>query len=305
MVHACILALSLAASDGFPVTATDALGVSITLARAPRRIVSLAPSTTECAFAIGVGDRVVGVTRFCNYPPEAKTRPKLGGYRDVVVEKVVAARPDLVLATRGNPRQAIDMLRRLGLNVFAFETERLDDVERGLTMLGKLTGERAGAAKAVAKLGAEVEGVTQRLAGLRPEDKPLVFFGGYDPPFFSPGPGTYLDDLIQLAGGRNIAGDARIRWPQLSLERIVAKNPDVIVCGFTHGTQAKDDATALARFRSKPAWRRVKAVQSGRVYVVDVDPFMRPTPRLGQALRTLAECFHPSRFGKPKGRAKP
>ena len=301
-----LLSVGSAARSGFPVTETDAMGVSVTLDRAPRRIVSLAPSTTECAFAVGLGDRIVGVTRFCDYPTEARAKPKVGGYRDVSVEKIVALEPDLLLATRGNPRDAIGQLRRLGVRVFTFETQRLDDVLRCLTVLGRLSGETRGAAQAAERLRQDIAQVRERLGDLAPEDRPGVFFGGYAPPFFSPGRDTYLNDLIELAGGQNIAADSIVRWPQLSLEKIVAANPDVIVCGFSHRDKTPQDAkTALERFRSRKAWRRVAAVQNARVYVVEHDPFMRPTPRLGHALRVLAACLHPDKFNTDRGQREP
>ncbi len=300
-----ILLSHVVAAPGFPVTARDAQGAQVTLDRPPQRIVSLAPSLTECAFAIGLGPRIVGVTRFCDYPPAARGKAKVGGYSVVSVEKVLSLRPDLVLAARGNPEAAIRRLRRLGVKVFAFQADRFRDIQATLRVLGRLTAADSGAARVIARLDAAVAEVRERVGSTPRAKRPRVFFGGVEAPFFTPGPDTYLNDLIELAGGRNIAAHAKVRWPQLSLEAIVAANPDVIVCGFTHHAHFAKSEDALRFFRGKAAWRRVAAVRAGRVYVVDPDPYMRPGPRAARALRELARCLYPDRFSLSACQARP
>lgn len=297
LVLASILCVGAQRNPGFPVTLEDAQGIAVALDRPPTRIVSLAPSLTECLFALGLGPRIVGVTRFCNYPEQAKTKPKVGGFADFSNEKVISLTPDLVVAARGNERQSLAQLRRLGVKVFTFDTQTLEEIIDGITALGKLTGQHEQARKIVASFRGATTWVQGRLGRLSEEQKPRVFFGGYTPPFYTPGKGTFLNDLITLAGGRNIAADSVVRWPQLSLEQIVAKNPDVVVCAFhRYERRPADQEIIRARFSERKEWRQVAAVRNHRVYVVEPDVFLRPTPRLRKALKTLAACIHPDKF---------
>lgn len=293
------LAACLAATpgSGFPVTIDDAQGVSVTLPRPPQRIVSLAPSLTECLFALDLGPRIVGVTRFCNYPPAAQTKAKVGGYADFSNEKVISLAPELVVGARGNERQSLAQLRRLGVKVFTFDAQTLEQVIECISTLGKLTGQREHAGKIVASFRGIMDSVQTRLGSLSEEQRPKVFFGGYTPPFYTPGKGTFLNDMIRLAGGRNIAADSVVRWPRLGFEQVVAQNPDVVVCAFHRYERVpSDEAAVRARFRERAEWGQVSAVRNKRVYVVDPDVFLRPTPRLRDALRLLAACIHPDKF---------
>ena len=301
-----ILPIAAAQADGFPITLTDAQKVSVTLSRAPQRIVSLAPSTTESLFAIGLAQRVVGVTNFCNYPEAAKAKPKVGGYVNLSVEKIVSLSPDLVVGTRGPSLDAVKQLRDLGVKVFMFDTETLGQVLGSVSTLGRLTGHTAQAAQVVGAFESTIASIQKRLGDLSEDQKPRVYFGSYKPPFFSPGTGTFLHDLVVLAGGRNIAAGAPIRWPQLSMEQIVAKNPDIIVCAFQPGKGMwVEGNTAGDRFRERREWQQVNAVRNGRIHVANDDMFLRPTPRLRLALEMLAAWFHPGRFPKAPGRDQP
>lgn len=292
-----LLPIVAAPADGFPITMRDAQEVRVTLARAPQRIVSMAPSTTESLFAIGLAQRVVGVTNFCNYPEEAKTKPKVGGYVNLSVEKVISLSPDLVVGTRGTSLEAIKQLRDLGVKVFMFDAMTLDQVLGSVTTLGRLTGHTAPATQVVESFRTTIASIQKQLGDLSEEQKPRVYFGSYKPPFFSPGTGTFLHDLVVLAGGRNIAAGAPIRWPQLSMEQIVAKNPDIIVCAFqpSEGMWVEDN-TVGDRFRERREWQQINAVRNGRIHVASDDMFLRPTPRLQLALEMLAAWFHPDRF---------
>lgn len=291
-------------ASGFPVTLTDATGVQVTVARRPERIVSLAPSLTECLFALGLGPRLVGVTRFCDYPEAAKTKVRVGGFVDFSTEKILSLSPHLVFAVRGNSRTGIDQLRRLGVPLFTFETQTLDHVILTLETMGRLTGQTGESDAVVKSFHRAIDRVQRRLAGVPRDRRPKVYFGGYRPPFFSPGKDTFQNDLIELAGGRNIARDAAIRWPQLSMERIVKDNPDVIVYATGEPMrQGEGQAMIRHQFRSRKEWQHVAAVQSNRIYVLDGDAFARPGPRLREALLALAACLHPEKLKSPERQA--
>lgn len=279
------------AEEFTPFAGRDSLGVEVRVARRPERIVSLAPSHTETLFAIGAGDRVVGVTEECNYPPEAASLEKMGPYTAISAEKLVAAKPDLVLAAMGNPRAVIDQIRDLGITVYAEDPSTYDDVVGWVRTLGGLTGCREGAAKVCAALEAAREEVAAA-SGARTSPKPAVLFVVHletENTLWLPGRGTYIDDMIRLAGGRNVAGDQK-GWPAMGLEALVASRPGVII--GTHKTgesPAKAESEFVARLREMGGWRSMPAVREGRVYLVDADSCLRPGPRLAEVVRAFGQ----------------
>jgi len=302
---ALFLALTGAAGGaGFPVTLADGLGGTITLTRRPARIVSLAPNVTEILFAIGAGDRVVGVTRYCNYPPEAKRIPKVGGYTDISVEAVVALKPDLVVANRGNPKTTLDALKRRGLVVIAIGPESVGEVQRAILRIGEATGERRGAERVCREMGRALDSVRKALAGLKRRRR--VYFGSLAAPYFTAGPSSFVGHCIELAGGDNIARGAREPWPLLSLETIVERDPEVVFAAFQGGLGRGEKARRrlIERLRADRVWSKTTAVRTGRVYIMNDDAVQRPGPRLARVVERMARLLYPERFG-PDERKKP
>lgn len=267
-----------AAAASFPLALTDDLGHRVTLAAPPQRIVSLAPSVTELLFALGVGDKVVGVTRWCNYPAAARKLPKVGDV-SLSEEQIVVLRPDLIVGDGALERPFLDRLAKLGWPVLAVRPQRVAEVARALSLLGRATGVPEAGEKAarqyrerLAKLSAEGARLARRPGG------PVRTFVWLDPDgLYTAGPGTFLDELITLAGGRNIAGEARTPWPLLSEETLLLADPEVIVV-----TPFSPEAV-----RKKPRWQGITAVRAGKVYQVDPDLLSRPGPRLLDGLQAL------------------
>lgn len=274
-----------------PVAVTDDLGQQTCLAVAPLRIVSLAPSNTELLFALGLGDRVVGVTEYCNWPEAAARIEKVAGYTDLSVEKIAAVRPDLVVAARGNDLEGLETLRRLGIPVFAFAANGVDDVLRAVDRLGQLTGQTDGAQALETQLRARVEAVRRRVQG-RP--RPLVLWGFAADPIYTAGAGSLIDDVIEQAGGSNAGRRAAGLWPQVSLETVVGWAPDVLLM-----SPSTDAAGELAQLRTLDGWRDLPAVRSGRVVRIDGDLLTRAGPRLVDALEQLAAQLHPDVAARP------
>ncbi len=285
-----------AAGDGTAsaagVALTDDLGVRVELARQPQRLVSLTPGNTELLFAIGAGARLVGVTEFCDYPPAARLVPRVAGFNSLSVERIVAVAPDLVIAARGNPREDLESLRRLGLPVFALDPQTVGEVVLAVRRLGALVGAEARAEEVAADLEARIAAVRARVETTTA--RPRVMWGYWSEPIFTAGARTMIDDVLTLAGGVNVGRLAPGSWPQVGLETVVAWAPEVIIT--TYHPAAADTASLaaqIARLQRTEGWSSVPAVRDGRVVYVDPDLLSRPGPRLVDALEQVARILHP------------
>jgi len=262
-------------------------------ARIAKRIVSTAPSVTEILFALGLGDRVVGVTNFCNYPEAAQSVAKIGGFSNPSLEAIVALEPDLVVGSWGNPMEMVDQIQRLHIRWIGIKIQSVEDVLTAILTIGKQTGKKEEAEQLVEGFRKRIRRITERTEQLSPEQRPRVFWGGWNEPIYTAGPGSFINDLIEMAGGRNIAGDAKQPWPRYGLETIVAADPEVFLCGHDPEGYATD-AEALSALRTCRGWKDITAVKTGRVYLMRSDAFLRPGPRLVDALEQMAATIHPN-----------
>jgi len=255
--------------------------------RPPERIVSLAPNMTEILFALGQGDRVVGVTRFCNFPPEAATREKVGGYTDISLEKVLSLAPDLVVVPTGPGAAAAERaLERARVPVYWSRVDGIDDTLRALRELGALLGVRERGQVLAADLASEIATVVPP-AGPRP--RVLVLVGAH--PLVAAGPGTYLDELVRRAGGDNVVTSNPGSFATLSEEAVSQLAPGVILDLAMAGERLP--ATLLARWRAGGV----------RVVALKGDLYLRPGPRLGQAFRDVEAAIRGARGPAPAGPA--
>jgi len=278
-------------------TVTDDLGVKIIIPSPPRRIVSLSPGTTEIVYTLGLSDRLVGVTEYCDYPLEVKTKDKVGGYTNFSVEKVVALQPDLILAAHGNPIEVIDGIRKLGIPVFGINPKSLSDVMTIIERIGRITGVDSTAFRIVSSLRERVTTITNSVSAIPDTERPRVMWGGWDPPIYTAGPGSFIADLIALAGGKNIAADATTAWPQYSLEAIVLKNPEVLIIPNIPGEDISEGLEHVKRILlGKVGWKIIDAVKHGRIYYIDMQILGRPGPRLVDGLEQLTTCLYPGRL---------
>ena len=249
----------------------------------PRRIVSLNPATTELLFAIGAGDRVIGRSRWDQWPAAARAVPELGDAIRPGVERVLAARPDLVvLYASADNRAAAEALRKAGVHVVSLRTDRIADLEEAVVRLGALTARAEQARAAVDTLRRSLDAVRARVAGAA---RPSVFVHVWDAPLITIGAASYLSELIEVAGGRNAYADLEAPSPQVAFEDLARRDPDVILAG----------PRAIARLSADPAWRALRAVRTGRLVALDTTLMGRPSLRLGEAARALARQLHPDR----------
>jgi iron complex transport system substrate-binding protein len=247
-----------------------------------RRIVSLAPSSTEILYAIGVGDRVVGVDQYSDWPAEAAQVQRVGSDLNPSVERILALKPDVVfIATSANSRELPDELERLGVRVVISHVETLDELWRDIAATGNAVGKHDAAAALVERLRARVAAAHARVAALPPVKALVVVWAD---PLTVAGGHSFVDDVIRAAGGDNIAGDTRQPYPQFSVERMLARAPDVIVVGSHKGGPTLAPLTAHAS---------LPAVKNGRVHPVDGDLLFRPGPRLVDGIELLSRLFHP------------
>jgi iron complex transport system substrate-binding protein len=288
-----------ATSRSFPVTVVDALGRKVVVPHRPLRIISLAPCVTEILFAIGAGNQVIANTSYCNYPPEAARREKIGGYLDPDVERVAALSPDLVLGARGNRREAIEQMQALRLTVITVDANNLEEVAQAIRLIGRVVGEENAAGKLAVELDARRKALLARTRHLAEARRPRTLFLFSFEGLFSAGAGSHIDELIRLAGGRNIAARTGAPWPQLSMEAIVSADPQVILLLSGHGAKTRLSAqAALGRLRVDPRWRTISAVKRGRLAVLEDDLITIPGPRLIEGLEATAAALHPELFCK-------
>jgi iron complex transport system substrate-binding protein len=272
-------------SGEFPLTLEDVLGRTVTLAEAPRRIVSLSPGVTEILFAIGAGDQVAGVTEFCSYPPQAGTKTRVGGFSGITVnlEQLAALKPDLVILSGEMHQRIITLLDRLGIPSFGVEPRNFQEVYGTIETLGVLTGNVPGARETVAEMRTKIDRAQTRRDG---RERPLVFWELSDDPLMSIGGGTFINEAIDLSGGKNIFGELQERWPMVSTEQVLLRKPEWIIAGHDNGMSVEPGV-----LRSRPGWGGIPAVRDGRIATVDADTLYRYGPRLADAVLALADIL--------------
>ncbi len=277
-----------------PMTVTDDLGRVVTIEETPAKIVSLAPSNTEILFALGLGDKVFGVTERCNYPDEALAKEKVGGYSDVDIEKIVAIDPDLILAEDIHKQEVIPALEQLGFTVIALVPNNLQEVMDSIVLIGQLTGAEEVASQIVDDMSQRISAITERTDELTEKEKTKVLYVIWHEPIMSVGTDTRIHELIEKAGGINIAQVAGEGYPTLSLEEVIAANPQVIIANVE---DYEGGDASLQFILSETRLKGVDAVANGRVYGINADLTNRPTPRIIEGLELMSKMIHPEIFG--------
>jgi iron complex transport system substrate-binding protein len=289
------------ATLGHVVVTVAAIGLLLVAGAAraerPQRIISLAPSITEILFALGAGDRVVGVSTYCDYPPQATQRDRIGTFLQPNIEKILAERPDLVIGVPSPSNRApVERLEALGLRILIVDPERVADILTSIHTIADAIGAPEEGAALVADIERHMASIRARLEGA-PTPKVLLLVGRA--PFIAAGRGTYQDELIGLAHGENLVSVSGQTWPTISLEYIVAHAPEVIIDASMGSEEAPDRDQGLAFWRDFPT---VPAVRDQRIYGYRAYELLRPGPRAPETLETIARYIHPERFAAPAGR---
>ncbi|HUU41354.1 MAG TPA: cobalamin-binding protein [Desulfatiglandales bacterium] len=264
----------------------DSLGRDVTLRSVPVRIVSLAPSITEMIYFLGLGDRLVGVTSFSSFPKEAQDKPKVGAYTDINIEKVISLNPDLAIATvDGNKKEDVEMLEEAGIQVYVINPRKVNQVLDALERLGEVCGVTDRVKTLVANLRERILRIGKAVEN---KGNPGVLLLINVKPFMGVNRNTIHNDLIRLAGGRNLTGDRSITYPKLNIEDIIRERPDIIIISsMERGRDFEKAGKELFR------WPVLPAVQKGCVYSIDSDLIDRAAPRIVNGLEKMARLIHP------------
>ncbi len=294
LLAALVLALCSLPAVAGALTVTDQTGREVVLAAPPARIISLVPSVTEILFRIGAQGRLVGVTDFCDFPPEARKKPSVGGMLAPSLEGMVSLKPDLVVVTTaGNRHETFDQLARLKIPMYIVNPITVADVLDLVGRLGRLTDHAEAADQVVATLRERIQAVSERVAG-RP--KPRVLYVLWPDPLIVPARGALVSELIGLAGGDSVTADGGEGYPRYSMEAALAHNPEVIILA-SHGSERSP--------LSRAKWERltqVPAISAGRLYTADGNLMHRYGPRIVDGLEALARMIHPEAFDRAAAR---
>jgi len=265
------------------ITVKDDMGREISLPKVPTRIVSIAPANTEFLFALGLEDKIVGVTDWCNYPAAALSKEKVGDFLNPSLEQIVSLKPDLVVAASLH-KEVVLQLDALNIPTIVLDALSIEQVLANADLLGVATG----ATKAANKLKQDIQDVLKevadKVAAVKTEDRPVVYYEVWYDPIMTAGPGTFIDELITKAGGINVAGATHGKYPVMALEELLTKQPDVIFYGHAMET--------AEQLMNRANWGGIPAIQTGSIYLLDEDVILRPGPRIAHGLLEMAKILH-------------
>jgi len=270
---------------------TDQIGRTLVVPENPTRVIALAPSITEIIYDLGQEKRLVGVTQYSTYPSEAELLPRVGSYVRLDIEKIVALKPDLCLATKdGNPKHIVDKIVSLGIPVYVINPQNIQQIMDTITRLGSLLHAEQTAAALVSDMEKRIGQVQARVKNM--PDRPRVFFQIDAEPLFSAGTDTFIHELIELAGGINTTA-GEVSYPRYSWEDIIVLQPEIVLISSMAGGLAPEYL-----LNSWKKWNLLSAVKNDQIFVVDAELFDRPTPRLVNGLEVIAAIIHPELFIK-------
>lgn len=280
------------AETAYPVTFKDATNTEIVIDKKPEKIVSLMPSNTEITFALGLGDEVVGVSDFDNYPEAATKKEKIGG-QEINLEKIISLKPDIVLAhasSAHNSEAGLQQLKDAGITVLVVnDAQNFDQVYDSIEMIGKATGEAAKADEMITGMKDKLAGIQEKAREIKEKKKILVEVSPA-PEIYTPGKNTFMDEMIRLINAENIANDQE-GWIKIDQEAMIKRNPDVIIT--TYGYYVKNPAEQVL---SRKGWETVNAVKNKQVIDVDSDRVTRSGPRIVEGVEDLAKAVYPEIF---------
>jgi len=281
---------SLANSIGYPLKVIDDTGTVVTITQEPQRLISTAPSNTEILFALGLGDKVVGITNYANYPEEARKIEKIGEISPLNLEKIASLKPDLILAYPGLQLKEIPQLRELGFNVLGIEPLTIKETLKSIKMIANVCGISEKGKALVEDLSQRADKIKSEVSKITIPDRPKVFVGGTYETIYTPGEGTLFNELITLAGGKNIASSLP-GWVKISPEFVAEAEPDIIIIPV--GVMNPGEESKIKEdISQRPGWSNIPAIKTQSIFIVNEDLFYRAGPRLIDGLELLYEIFY-------------
>lgn len=284
------LSTATALPEGFPMTLIDRLDRKVTIPTLPNRIVSLSPSTTELLFALGAGSKLVGRTEYCTYPEEALQVPVVGKgtIEGISREAILAAKPDVILFKWDSHQALIETFEPLDIPLIGIGPESVEELLEEASLLGRMTGTETEARDFIAHFRSKLRELQQSVASIGPGERAKVFYEVWDDPLMTAGPDSFIGQLLALANIENVFADVPSRYPRVSSETLLQRNPDVILAPTTHSE--KVDVQKMA---SRPGWAGMRAVQNQRIHVIDGDLISRCGPRMLSALEEVICVVYP------------
>jgi iron complex transport system substrate-binding protein len=286
------------------ITVIDDEGYATNLTSVPQRIISLAPSNTQIAFAIGLGNKVVGVTDYDHYPynftawTAAGNMTSVGGFSTPNKETIASLNPDLILATPINDPDVVT-LRSLGYKVLVLNPNDVNGIFKDISMVGKATSADQNATALVNSLTNQINVITEKIAAAH-VTKPLVYYEVWNPPLMSAGGTSFFNDVISKAGGQNIFENESQQYPTVSSETVVQKNPDVILLPTDMANAGEAPFYgSVDQVKERPGWSSISAVQNNRIVIVNGDLFAEAGPRIAEQIAAAAKAFYPELFNSP------
>jgi iron complex transport system substrate-binding protein len=280
----------------------DDTGYATSMDAFPNKIISLAPSSTEILFALGLDDKVVAVSNYCNYPYNftawiaAGNMTSIGDFKNPNMEVIASLDPDLILATAGVQGETVGTLRNLGYNVLVLNPANISGVLQNIELVGNATGKSAEAAALISNIQSRIDAVVNKVANAA--SKPEVYYEvWYDPTsLWTAGAKAWQNELIEKAGGVNVFADQQLDYFQSSAEAVISRNPDVIILPKEGMGKGAPFWGSIDDVKARPGWSSISAVQNDRVCTVDSDTIARAGPRVADAVEELAAAFHPELF---------
>jgi iron complex transport system substrate-binding protein len=270
----------------YPMDIKDQFGNKITIEKKPEKIVSLAPSNTEILFSLGLGDKIVGVSSFCDYPEEAKTKEDIGSFQEINLERIIELEPDLVIQYGPGDKESNGRLKEAGINILSYEPETIDEVIELINTIGEITDTSSEARKITKDMIDKKNSIVEKVKDAK---KVKVFYEIWNDPLMAAGPGSFMDELMTLAGGDNIAKDAKGEYPQFDVEQLIERDPEVYL-------SAKEEEKTIESIKSRPGYENISAVKNDRIYLLEPNIVSRPGPRIIEGLEIVAKAIHPELF---------
>lgn len=271
----------------FPIEFQDDFGNKARIEKRPEKIISLIPSNTEILFALGLGDKIVGLTSNDDYPEQVSKKEIVGDYNGSNLERIVEMEADLVLVYREGNEDDVKILKEAGITVLGFGAESIDGVMKDIEDIGMITGKNKEAKKLVDSMKAKKNEIVEKV---KDQDKVKVFYEIWHDPLQAAGKGSFMDEIMTLAGGENIASDAEGEYPKYDLEQLIERDPEVYLT-----SEDVADKT-VESMKARPGFSEIKAIKNNRVYILDPNITSRPGPRIVEALELVAKAIHPEVF---------
>lgn len=282
---------------GFPLTIVDGLGNEVTIEKLPERIISIAPSQTEILYTLGVEDKLVAVSDNCDYPLEALEKEKVGSSWGTNTERVIELEPDLVFVYGDGDLEAVEQMVAAGITVAKYMPESIEEIFTAIETMGQITGTQERAREIISSMETKKDAILEKVKG---QPTKRVFYQVWNEPLMTAGEGSFINELIQLAGGENVAVDGAGAYPQYSAEALVEKDPEIYLAP-SHMENAMDlseeeQQQLIDQIKARPAYGEMTAIQNDEIHLLEPNIVSRPGTRIIEALELFARAIHPDVF---------